>query len=507
MITKNFKLIFLLIVAVAIILRVIYLDKSLSGDEINSVLGAKQKIENIFSYVAKNDSYPPLQHLMLHFWLWGSEHEIWIRIFYIIFGIGMCLMAYLIGKTYVDKRFGMFSMLFVSISPQLVHLSQYVRGIIVSAFFVSLSIYFLLRILSGKRNLLNWSGYVTSTICASYSFYFIALIIIAENIYLALNYKRSKDILRNWIFCQGLIVISLIPWIPFFAQQLTFVNIANNAVASINRGFFIMGFHVGSFVRLLVGTFGLDPLFLGSANLSKEWPSSLLAIITLLSVFIAVVILFRATNFFRKSTDTSKISCWFFQSLIIIPIVLAMLLRHFNNFPVMSRYSTPICFFFNFIIVGAILSFRSKKIQNLLFAILAILIISRLPWVYESIEEWREAVHYVESKVGARDCIVFLEKGKNDYKYYSKLSTPRIDVGKYFKRERHNLNVVSISPEDSIGLLNLIGAYERSWVILTHTKIFGGTDVLESWFISNGFTEEDKKSFIGVDVLVFRGKE
>lgn len=503
---KHTRLAFLIIFAITILLRIIYLDKSFSGDELNSVLGAKQNISNMLPYVARSDSYPPLQHLLLHFWLKLGDSETWVRILYCFFGIGTCFVTYLIGKEYVNTKFGLYSLFFASISPQLIQLSQYIRGIIISAFFISLSIYFLIRILKGKVNLLNWGGYLFSSIFALYSSYFIVLIIIAENLYMIFNWRRIKNIIKKWVASQLLIITSLMLGMSFFIKQALYIkNFVQ--IQAYKEGFFILGFHVGTFVRSILGIFGLDQLFLNNITLSKKWPVPILIIITIICLFTLSMIIFRAAYFFKKFTDSSRISFWFFQSLVIIPVILAMVLRHASNFPVVSRYFGSVSIFFIFIIVGAIFSFKSKRFSNLLFVMLALLFILRLPGIYSPIEQWREAVNSIEKRSNSGDCIVFLEKGKNDYNYYSKLNLPQFIIINYFTRDQRNYNLISIDPKNSTELLNLLRPYERIWVVLTHTKIFGGPDVLQDWFLSNGFKKDDERKFIGVDIILYKGKE
>ena len=503
---KKKTLYLFLILGLALLLRVICLDKSFSGDEMNSVLGAKQDINNILVYVAENDSYPPMQHLLLHFWLKIADSEAWTRILYVIFGVGVCLIAYLLGSEYIDRRFGLCVLFFASLSPQLIQLSQYARGIIISTFFATLSVYFLIKIAKQEDRFLYWAAYVFSSICALYSFYFSALILIAQNLYVIFNYRRMKSILWKWLAAQLLIAVSLVVWLSLFIRQLSAANIANNAVACLRKGFFVFGFHAGSFVRGIFGTFGLDQLFFSNIAFSEKYPAWVLILITTLSIFVLLVIILRSGSFFREENAFFKISPYFFQFLIIVPIILAMVLRQALNFPVMSRYFAPLSVFFIIVLLGAILSLRNKKSVSTLLVLLTALFVMRIPGVYSPIEQWREAVSYIEKKADSGDCVMFLEKGKSDYSYYSKLENPRLVIAEYFIRDAKTADLIGINKSNSKKLSKLLRPYGRIWVVLTHTKISGGEDVLKNWLLSNGFKKRVEEKFAGIEVLLYENR-
>lgn len=499
------RLFFILIFLICVAVRFAYLDKSLCGDEINSVLGAKEQLKDIAYSIAKSDSYPPLQYILLHFWMLVGSCEAWIRVLYALFGVGVCIVVYLIGKEYVDERFGLYSMFFAAVSPQLVHLSQYVRGIIISAFFICAGLYFLIHILNGKGGLLNWLGYIVCGSLAIYSFYFSALILVAENLYILFRIKDvRKVLLRNWIIAQLLIGLSFIPWLSLFKKQVFHTNLVGNVVSSSVHGFFLFGIHFGSLVRSILGTFGVDLLFLNTITFSKKLPLFVLCSTLVLCFFVLLCVVIKSLEFFRKKTACPKVAAWFFHFLILVTIVLAVILRHIGNLPLMSHYFAAVSIFFIFILVGAVLAVENKIFRFLLFSLLTLLFLIRLPALYLPSEDWRQAVSYVEAKSLPGDCVVFLAQGKNDYKFYSKSGMPQFIFAKYMTRDAKTAEFIKIDSQNSQQLLKNFQPYKRMWVVLTHTRIFGGVDVLRDWFLKNNFIIEDEKNFIGVDILLYR---
>ena len=73
----------------------------------------------------------------------------WVRGYFVLFGIGVCWLVYLIAKEYLDERLGRISLLLSVFSPLMIFTSQYARSYIDSAFWMLLSVLFMLKIIKG----------------------------------------------------------------------------------------------------------------------------------------------------------------------------------------------------------------------------------------------------------------------------------------------------------------------------------------------------------------------
>src|SRR3990167_10638377 len=96
----------IVILLVALILRLISLDRSLWLDEainvnVASVLGAK---DLIFNY-SLGDFHPPLFHIILKYWiLIFKNSEISVRLPSVIFGMSSVFVTYQIAKKLFEKK-------------------------------------------------------------------------------------------------------------------------------------------------------------------------------------------------------------------------------------------------------------------------------------------------------------------------------------------------------------------------------------------------------------------
>ena len=137
--------------------------------------------------IPQESSHPPLENLILHFWLYFGNSDWWIRLLYVLVGIGTCFAVYLTGREYIDKSFGLASMLLFAVSPISIWASQYVRAYIYGALFTGLSLYFLVKIFFKKNSWKSWCGYAIFGLLSIYSFYLSILFLIAENLFFLFN--------------------------------------------------------------------------------------------------------------------------------------------------------------------------------------------------------------------------------------------------------------------------------------------------------------------------------
>ncbi|MEW6008492.1 MAG: glycosyltransferase family 39 protein [Candidatus Omnitrophota bacterium] len=501
MLSKNKKIwFFFIILLLALALRLPNIEKSLNGDEAYTVIGARNNLSEIIPHLSKGEPHPPLTYILLHFWLFVGSSDGWIRLLFILFGLGVCFVTYLLAKEYINEEFGLLSMFFVSLLPGQIYLSQYVRVYIVATFFISLSAYFFIKLLRYEHKFSNWLGYLISTICSLYTFYFVILFIIGENIFLFINWNRYKKIITRWILTQITILLLFSFWIPnLFMQRF---KISYSTVVAAKKGFYIAGQHFGLLARWVMATLGLDPIFL-SEGLSGKLPHQLLAVVAISSIIILFVVLTLAVNFFRKYHKIGRHEAYLFPVLVIVPIIVAGLWRNLSNGAVAARYFICISGIFTLILIAAIFFIERKKAQIILISTFCFFCMLRLPVVYAPEENWREAVNHIERELKTDDCIVFFRSGHSGYNYYANSNIPQITFATYMDMSQRTFDFLNIQQEDSKRLYQILKPYKRTWIILTHHLMFSGFDKMITWFSDNRYKILEESKFEGIELLLY----
>lgn len=200
-------------------------SKSLWYDEA-FVLHESQKAFAALFNVNNEGVHPPLYRFIMHFWLYLGRGETLARAPSLIFSALGIIAGYKTAKLIFDKRIGLYTAFFIAVSPFHIYYAQEIKGY--SLLFLSslLSIYFFLKGIKGNKAG-SWPGYVFFTAISIYTHYFGFLNIFAQNLFMALAYKRyEKSLARRWIIAQCLIFLLFIPWLPNCVRHFT--RVADN---------------------------------------------------------------------------------------------------------------------------------------------------------------------------------------------------------------------------------------------------------------------------------------
>ena len=163
-------LIVLLLLGVALGLRTLNIDREFSGDETATMSIASVKQHLIVAELKKQEINPPATYFLLSCWMKVSKSESWIRLYFVLFGMGGCLLIYLIAREYLNEKLAKIALLIAAFSPLLIFASQYVRSYMDSAFWMLLSCLMMLKILKGKESIFIWVGYIISCVLSLYTF-------------------------------------------------------------------------------------------------------------------------------------------------------------------------------------------------------------------------------------------------------------------------------------------------------------------------------------------------
>lgn len=241
----------LLIVAVGLWLRILYLNTDFWYDEACSWFTAKQSFPfGIFDNLTTLDlQHTPLYFFLLHFWIkFFGQVELPMRILSLIFGIATVPMVYVVAKKITkDEKVSLFASILSSVSPLLVLFSVEVRMYSMATFLVMLSLNYLIDF-ENKNDNKSLVKLVITNLLIPYTLvggilYNISLFIC----YFGYLLKNRKEAVTKYLCGVGAEILLLMPYfvlIAYYAKtRLKFVvshegNILFFNIIDIVRNFF-----------------------------------------------------------------------------------------------------------------------------------------------------------------------------------------------------------------------------------------------------------------------------
>ena len=219
--TRNKTWIFLLLILLlGLLVRLWHLDsQDLWLDEALSIHDTKRPAFLIVSYM---DTTPPLYNLLLHFWIvLGGMSVWWVRLFSVLFGVGVIFLAYLLAQRLFDKKTGLIAACLIACAPVFIYYSQEARAYSLLFFLVLASMYFYLRLAQTPH--LKWRIlYLIATALMLYSHLYAIFIVVAQNADMLWRRRHSLMKSTTWMATQALLIIIALPWlwqIPSIASQ------------------------------------------------------------------------------------------------------------------------------------------------------------------------------------------------------------------------------------------------------------------------------------------------
>lgn len=231
-------------------------SNSLWLDESMSVWFANRSLGDVLLMQPSGDVHPPLYYLILSLWirLFGSG-EFQVRLLSTAFGVASIPLLYIVVKNlFRNSSAALVSAFILSISPFHVYYSQESRMYSLLTFFVLLSIFFMIQMLSignqkerAGKTLFYSIGYVLSTVAALYCHNIALFLPVAQNLFFIIFRRRRKPLLKFWILSGATILLLWAPWASsffeqssmvqkgFYAPRITFGGIAN-VFAIFNNG-------------------------------------------------------------------------------------------------------------------------------------------------------------------------------------------------------------------------------------------------------------------------------
>lgn len=501
---KNLIIIFFLFV-LAIFLRSINLNKGYSGDEVITLLSASENFSHIIPTLIKYDAHPPLTSILLHFWMGISHNEIFIRYYFILFGMGVLLVTYFIAREYFGKnRIILLLVLFLSaISPMLIFASQYIRNYIDSAFWILLSNYFLLLIVNNKGRKGAWAGYLVSAILSIYTFYFCAFIILSQTIYMFIFKFKERNIIKKWIVSQAVIALLFLPWTPNLLKQI----FNKNSALSLHwerLGFKFAGLDLGIYARNISSLFGFDYFFIVyPEGIKRHFGFPLLFLIAVSTFLLLIFFLFLTLKWLRKEFGNTPEKIWFLPCLSLLPVAISWISAKILKILPYAMYLAALHSIFIILISYFFYSLisRYKKTGTVILVSLILLYTSRIFIVITPMYEWKKALEYLKLELKDGDCLVMVDSlpGRET------LSIPYFNLSGYIFETDPLTSEYRPLPETSTkNIKDALRPFKRIWFFSCYgnTEIFGGNKIIYGFLKGSDRKEVAVKEFNNVKLTL-----
>ena len=245
-------------------------------DEFSALL--RTRFDNFHDFIQQGimpDSHPIGVEAFL--WLWVRVFgwsEFWVKLPFVLMGIGSIYLIYLIGRQWFNRKVGLFSAAFFAVSQFTVFYSQLARPYAAGLFFVLLMAYYWHKIVfeSKKPTLGVYIGFALSAWACSLMQYF--SIAQAGLIFLTGLFFLPKE-RRKAYWLSGIAALVLFaPTLPIFYQQL-FVSGSIGGWLAAPKATFLLDFiqytmNYSMLFMFFVGTIIIFPLITGKRSKQRN---------------------------------------------------------------------------------------------------------------------------------------------------------------------------------------------------------------------------------------------
>ena len=244
-------------------------------DEFSALL--RTRFDNFHDFIQQGimpDSHPIGVQLFLWGWvkLFGWS-EFWVKLPFVLMGIGSIYLIYLIGRQWFNRKVGLFSAAFFAVSQFTVFYSQLARPYSAGLFFVLLMAFFWYKVVFGtKTTTRDYVGFALSAWACSLIQYF--SIAQAGLIFLTGLFFLPKE-RRKAYWLSGIAAVLLFaPTLPIFYQQL-FVSGSIGGWLAAPKSTFLTDFlqytmNYSQLFMFAVGIIILLPLILGKCSKQRQ---------------------------------------------------------------------------------------------------------------------------------------------------------------------------------------------------------------------------------------------
>ena len=191
--------IFLLLLAFALRTYALSL-RELTFDEVGSVFIATRGPLGLLAYLrGAIREHPPIYYLLLSLWLpLTGRSEFAVRFLSVIIGMATVAATYRLVRRAAGRWVALLTVLLLTLSPFHIRISQDARMYGLLALFSLLSTFTFIRLLSGDRARW-WILFWLATGLGMFTHYYMAFVLLAEDLFLLLNWRRYRHLLARWL--------------------------------------------------------------------------------------------------------------------------------------------------------------------------------------------------------------------------------------------------------------------------------------------------------------------
>ena len=496
---------FWLILTLVIGLRFLNVDRGLSGDEGWLFKAAQLDLKDLGNYLkfAIGSLFPPLSPILLHFWMKVSSHEIWVRSYFILFGTGLSVLMYYLGRLYIHRRLGLWVFFLSACSPLLISMSQLIRSYIDTAFWMLLSVYCLLRMVklgfSWKR---GW-GYVLSSLLALYSGYISAFVLLGQNIFVLIFYFRDFRFIKRWLCMQLITLCLFLPCLYWVYYQTSHITAMSTDWSQ--RGFIVLGLKLGLYARGIAASLGLDPWFLTLTSLREQFETWQLLGLAGMAFGLLVWFAIKAVGRL-KATFQSRRLIWFFPLILLGSLLIHALLVEVIHFPVTGEYFI-VPHVLVLMIMAAVFSKTElkPKLEWIAFMGLMSFFILRIPEAVKPEWEVKKASHYLIRKAGDGACLLAVSD-PDKYGYLRQKAFQVIMMQPYLKSDSVSRNYGPLDQKAEQILRDVKQRYKEVWFHRKYgnDEILKGNKLIMDWLKQNDYKIQSTQRFKRIDIVYYR---
>ena len=179
--------------------------KSLWLDEAATMGAIDGPFGEVLAAVKAHDAHPPLYYALLHLWMHGSHNGVRARAFSAAVGLATLAVFYGLARVLLSRAGAALAAFLLAISAFQVYFAQEARHYALAALFVTLSWYFLVQLVAGKRleRWPLWLGLALSNAAALYTFYYSLFSVAAQLVVLlALWRDIGRKLILAWLSWQ-----------------------------------------------------------------------------------------------------------------------------------------------------------------------------------------------------------------------------------------------------------------------------------------------------------------
>lgn len=476
-------------------LRLVNLDRGITGDEVILFRLAGRPLAEIYGAVMAQEIYSPLGAYLLHLWMaLGGASEVWVRLYFVLFGLGLCAVVYCLGREVLGSRGALLALAIAAISPLLIAMSQYIRNYVDGSFWSALGLVALVRIWRGQAGRRAWLLYAGATLIAFYTFYFTLLVWAAVILWLGWRLWWDARPWKHWAAVHAAMAAGMVPGFLMALYQVPY-NAYGLRFNWTKTGFQVGGLHIGVLGRNLLALLGFDPAF-GFPGISRLLP------VWALAMLLAAVLAISATVFWsgwrRLQAGGVPGGASFCMVVALFPLVVAQATGELGGvFPHAKYFLVPHVVFL-LIMVSAVLALPRRGLAVAACIFLSLAYVSRLEAVYEPDYDARRTERYIAT-IQAPDTIV-LQLGPLPVAPRSgllgldlqRLVPYDFDTARYRVADRRNLDAA------------LAGFHRVVYVrMYSNQEVFGGNAAILDYLATRGFALEHTERFKSIDVMSF----